>query len=126
MIDCCLQVSLKQLLSAKQNTVLDHNLLLPRLSSQTESRYVHDGGVVRSNLHGLETRKNARKSGHERTNSLVNARKSDHERTNSLVNARKSDHERTNSLVNARKSDHERTNSLMNARKSDHERTKVW
>ena len=30
-------------------------------------RFWHEGGVVRSNLHGLETRMNARWSGHERT-----------------------------------------------------------
>ena len=100
----------------------------PSLRSQTESQYVrprrtHDGCVVRSNLHGLKTRKNARKSGHERTKSMMNARKSDHERTKSLANARKSDHERTKGLVNARKSGHERTKGLMNAQNSDHERT---
>ena len=73
---------------------------LPRLRSQTESPYVQTQmnarrGVVRSNLHSLETRKNARKSGHERTKGLMNARKSGHERTKGLINARKSDHERT-------------------------------
>ena len=51
-------------------------------------KWTHEGGVVRSKLHGLETRMNARWSGHERTmvwtwthDGLVNARCSGHERT---------------------------------------------
>ena len=40
---------------------------------------------MRSNLHSLETWKNARKSGHEGTNSLMNARKSEDERTKSVI-----------------------------------------
>ena len=116
-----------------------------------DRRWTHEGGVVRSK-YSLETSKNARKSGHERTKvcrtheSLdMNTRKSEHERRKigktheSWVNARKSGHERTKvwtwtheSLVNARKSGHERTkvwwtheSLVMNARKSV-ERTKVW
>ena len=53
-----------------------------------DRRWTHEGGVVRSKLHSLETSKNARKSEHERTKvcrtheSLdMNARKSEHERT---------------------------------------------
>ena len=38
-----------------------------------ESRRTHEGGVVRSNLHSHETRQNLRKSGYERTKSLINA-----------------------------------------------------
>ena len=51
-------------------------------------KLTHEGGVVRSKLHGLETRMNARWSGHERTmvwtwthDGLVTARWSGHERT---------------------------------------------
>ena len=62
------------------------------MRSQTETRYVQTEmnarSVVRSKLHGLETRMNARWSGHERTmvwtwthDGLVNARWSGHERT---------------------------------------------
>ena len=64
-------------------------------------RWTHDGGVVRSNLHGLETRKNARIWIWTHESLDMNARKSG-ERTKvwtwtheSLVNARKSGHERT-------------------------------
>ena len=53
-----------------------------------DRRWTHEGGVVRSKLHSLETSKNAQKSEHERTKvcrtheSLdMNAQKSEHERT---------------------------------------------
>ena len=60
-----------------------------RKVDMSRPRWTHHGGVVRSNLHSLETRKNARKTGHERTKSLMNARKSGHERTKGLMNALK-------------------------------------
>ena len=54
----------------------------------SRSKRTHEGGVVRSKLHGLETRMNARWSGHERTmvwswthDGLVTAWWSGHERT---------------------------------------------
>ena len=73
-------------------------------------KWTHGGGVVRSKLHGLETRMNARWSGHERTKFWWT-----HE---SLVNARWSGHERTKFCWTHK--------SLVNARWSGHERTKVW
>ena len=42
-----------------------------RKVDMSRPRWTHDGGVVRSILHGLETRKNARKSEHERTKGLM-------------------------------------------------------
>ena len=104
---------------------------LPRLRRKVDMsilKLTHDRGIVCSNLHSLETQKNAFNWGHEHMKGLMNARKSGNERRKvpGKMNAQNSSHEQSKSLMNAQTSTLERTKSLINARKSGHERPQVW
>ena len=96
-----------------KNDWVDHPGWDPRRKQVCpDRRWTHEGGVVRSKLHSLETSKNARKSEHERTKVCRTHESLD-------MNAKKSENERTKVWLTHESLD-------MNARKSEHERTKVW
>ena len=101
----------KSKIEKQKMIVVDHPGWGPRRKQVCpDRRWTHEGGVVRSKLHSLETSKNARKSEYERTKVCRTHESLD-------MSAQKSENERTKVWWT-----HESLN--MNARKSG-ERTKV-